>query len=137
MSDSLLITALTASLLRSVIVCSIACLLLPLAGCVTNTVQQVREANTSLASGDSVVVLGRRTRPSASETELDFISCVAKNLGGGADAIRTIPEPEFLDALFPWFEPRTAPANSDDVPGLMQQPALAARLAEIDAFLAQ
>lgn len=108
-----------------------ACLLLPLAGCVTNTVQQVREANTSLASGDSVVVLGRRTRPSASETELDFISCVAKNLEGGANAIRTIPEPEFLDAIFPWFEPRTAPANSDDVPGLMQQPALAARLSEI------
>jgi hypothetical protein len=102
-----------------------------LSGCVTNTVQQVREANTQLSAGDSVVVLGRRSRPTANETELDFVSCVGDNLGEGDTGIRTIPEQEFLDALFPWFEPRTAPVNSSDLPKLIQQPSLAARLSEI------
>jgi hypothetical protein len=102
-----------------------------LSGCVTNTVQQVREAGTSLSANDSVVVLGRRSRPTSNETELDFVSCVGDNLNDGDQGIRTIPEQAFLDALFPWFEPRTAPVNSSDLPKLIQQPSLAARLAEI------
>lgn len=102
-----------------------------LSGCVTNTVQQVREAATNLSANDSVVVLGRRSRPTSNETELDFVSCVGDNLDDGDQGIRTIPEQAFLDALFPWFEPRTAPVNSSDLPKLIQQPSLAARLAEI------
>lgn len=102
-----------------------------LSGCVTNTVQQVREAGTQLSEGDSVVVLGRRSRPTSNETEIDFVACVGEKLGNRDKGIRTIPEQEFLDALFPWFEPRTAPVNSSDLPKLIQQPSLAARLAEI------
>jgi hypothetical protein len=102
-----------------------------LGGCVTNTVQEVREASTGMTANDSVVVLGRRTRPSNAETELDFVSCVGKNVAGGGDKLKVIPEQEFLDAMFPWFEPRTAPVNTTDLPELINQPALAARLGEI------
>lgn len=102
-----------------------------LGGCVTNTVQEVREASTGMTANDSVVVLGRRTRPSNAETELDFVSCVGKNVSGGGDKLKVIPEQDFLDAMFPWFEPRTAPVNTSDLPELINQPALAARLGEI------
>ncbi|MEZ5560793.1 MAG: hypothetical protein R3E86_19885 [Pseudomonadales bacterium] len=97
-----------------------------LQGCVTATVQQVRQANTSMASGDSVVVLGRRSRPSTAETELDFVDCVGRNMRGGKQ-VRVIEEQDFRDALFPWFEPRTAPVNASDLPELMTLPALAER----------
>lgn len=107
--------------------CSMGCIAL-LTGCVTNTVQEVREANTGLSATDSVVVLGRRSRPSNAETELDFVSCVSKNLGGGSDKITVIAEQEFLDAMFPWFEPRTAPVNTSDLPPLINQAPLAERL---------
>lgn len=105
--------------------------LLILSGCVTSTVEQVRESATGLAEGDSVVVLGRRNRPSQTQTELDFIDCVSDNMSGGSNGVAMISEQEFMDAMFPWFEPRTAPLNTGELPSLLQQPVLAERLREI------
>jgi hypothetical protein len=100
-------------------------------GCVTSTVQQVREANTGMTEGESIVILGRRNRPSSDETELKFIGCVSDNLAKGGDPVNVIDEQMFRDALFPWFEPRTAPAKTSDLPELMATPVLAERLQEI------
>ena len=102
-----------------------------LGGCVTATVQEVREADTGMAAGDSIVVLGRRSQPASAETELDFISCVAGNMGRGGNRVNVIPEQRFIDATFPWFEPRTAPAQANDLPALLDRPPLAQRLAEM------
>ena len=102
-----------------------------LGGCVTATVQQVRQTATGMNEGDSIVVMGRRNRPSQAEAELDFIDCVSRNMGSGADSVAVISEREFMDALFPWFEPRTAPLNTSDLPALLRQPVLAERIREI------
>ncbi len=99
--------------------------------CVTATVQEVREANTGMASNDSIVVLGRRQRPTPAETELDFVACVSKKMSKGSQGVKVIGEQEFMDAMFPWFEPRTAPVYTSDLPEIMSQPALAKRLEEI------
>jgi hypothetical protein len=109
----------------------LAMLITPLTGCVTATVQQVREGNTGMESSDSIVVLGRRDRPSSNETEVNFIDCVAANLSKGGNAVNVIDERTFRDAVFPWFEPRTAPAKTSDLPELMATPVLAERLREI------
>lgn len=102
-----------------------------LAGCVTSTVQEIRESATGMGETDSIVVLGRRGRPQTSETELDFVSCISKHIGSGSDKLNVIEEQAFRDALFPWFEPRTAPANTSDLPELMALPALTGRLKEL------
>lgn len=81
--------------------------------------------------GDSIVVMGRRNRPSQAEAELDFIDCVGRNMGSGADGVEIISEQAFMDATFPWFEPRTAPINTKELPELLKQPALAERLRKI------
>ncbi len=99
-----------------------------LSGCVTSTIQEVREADTGMESGDAVVVLGRRTRPTPGETEMDFISCVANGMSRGDNSVSVIEEQQFLDDMFPWFEPRTAPINTSDLPELINQPLLASRL---------
>lgn len=103
---------------------------LPLGGCVSSSIQEIREADTGISAGESIVLLGRRSLPSAEETEAAFVSCLSRRIssGGGGGAIKVISEDEFRDALFPWFEPRTAPANSSDFPALMSQPRLADRL---------
>lgn len=106
-------------------------LILPLGGCVTSTVQEIREAETGMTEGESIVVLGRRTLPSNTETEYGFVSCVSKRVGGGSQGINVIDEQAFRDALFPWFEPRTAPASTSDLPAIISQPSLAARLREL------
>ena len=102
-----------------------------LGGCVTATVQEVREADTSMSPGESIVVLGRRSQPATAETELDFISCVAGNMSRGANQVNVIPEQHFMDATFPWFEPRTAPAMANDLPALLDRPPLARRLSQM------
>jgi hypothetical protein len=94
-------------------------------------VQQIRETSTSVTGEESVVILGRRNRPSSTETEIDFVKCVSKNVARGGDEIRVISEQEFVDALFPWFEPRTAPLHNSDLPELINQPLLAERIREI------
>ena len=112
----------------------IACVLttcFALSGCVTATVQQVRETTTSMSEEDAIVVMGRRNRPSQSESELDFVDCVARNVASGEDGVQVITEQEFVDAMFPWFEPRTAPLNTNELPELLKQPVLAERLREI------
>lgn len=102
-----------------------------LGGCVTSTVQEIRETNTGILPTDSIVVLGRRSRPSNAETELDFVSCVSKSVGNGRDKLNVIGEQTFLDAMFPWFEPRTAPVNARDLPRLIGSAPLAARMSEL------
>ena len=118
--------------LRSYLLGPLAMLMvIPLSGCVTSTVQEIREAATGMESHESIVLLGRRALPSNAETEYGFVSCVSKKISNGGDAIRVINESEFRDALFPWFEPRTAPANTSDLPELIAQPNLARRLEEL------
>ena len=98
-------------------------------GCVTTTVQEMRQASTGISASESVVVLGRHDN-AAKESEDNFISCVANNLGGRG-GIGVINEQTFVDALFPWFEPRTAPLKTADLPDIVTQPLLANRLQSI------
>ena len=102
-----------------------------LGGCVTSTVEQIRQTATGMGEGDSLVVLGRRNRPSQTQTELDFIDCISRQVGSGSSGLSVIPEQDFMDALFPWFEPRTAPLDTRELPGILNEPLVAERLREI------
>jgi hypothetical protein len=46
-------------------------------------------------------------------------------------AVKGYGEQEFTDALFPWFEPSTAPANAAGLRVLLQRPGVTERLQEI------
>jgi hypothetical protein len=84
-------------------------------GCTSVTIDHYRETSarhTKMENNDTVVVLGRRTA-SDYETEVDLISCVGSELGGGSNGVSVIGESEFMDALYPWFEPRFAPVHVD------------------------
>lgn len=102
--------------------------LLALSGCVTATVQEVREASTSIGAGESVVVLGRKHK-TRDETETDFVDCVSGRVG--AERFGVMSEAAFVDATFPWFEPRTAPLDVEDFAKVLAQPLVAERIREI------
>ena len=101
-----------------------------LSGCVTATVQQVREASTGIGEDDLVVVLGRRHKTS-SETETDFVDCVSDQIARKTDAVNVMSESQFVDAVFPWFEPRTAPLDVGDLSKVISRPLVAERIDEI------
>ena len=101
-----------------------------LAGCVTATVQEVREAHTGIGEGDRVVVLGRKHK-SRNETETDFLNCVSDQIAKKSDGVNVMSENEFVDSVFPWFEPRTAPLDVDDLSKVISRPLVAERIDEI------
>ena len=105
--------------------------ILPLGGCVTSTVQEIREGNTGIKDGESIAVLSRRALPSNTETEKGFVSCVSNSVRHGRNGINVIDEQKFRDAMFPWFEPRTAPLHTSDLPEIISQPFLAKRLRQL------
>ncbi len=104
--------------------------LLLTAGCsVQSTVQEVRRAQTEL--GDHAVVILSRKHKTQGETEDDFVTCVNDKVNSGNDALRVLSERDFVDATFPWFEPRTAPLNMNDLSEVISRPLIAERIQEI------
>ena len=100
-----------------------------LASCTSTTVDEFRQGATGISSGESVVILGRR-HSSDYETRAEFVDCVGERMTTGNDALSVIPEKQFVDAMFPWFEPRTAPLRTRDLERLMSEPVVAEKMAE-------
>jgi len=98
-----------------------------LCGCKTSTtVDEYRVASTNIARHESMVVLGRR-HDMDKDTERDFIECVGKSLTNSASRLHVIPEADFVDALYPWFETSTAPMDVANLDRLIRNPAVAAK----------
>jgi hypothetical protein len=100
-----------------------------LASCTSTTVDEFRQGATGISSDESVVILGRR-HSSDYETRAEFVDCVGERMTTGSDALSVIPEKQFVDAMFPWFEPRTAPLRTRDLERLMSEPVVAEKMAE-------
>jgi len=103
---------------------------LSLAGCVTSRVEDARENVTGLNEGESVVIMAKSYHQ-GNETESDYLSCIERALGNGSKGIRVVPRQDFVDQLFPWFEPRTAPADTKGLPGLMNRPGVASAVKDM------
>lgn len=100
-------------------------------GCVTSTVDEmVFNEPTEGIGDDSVVILGRR-HASDYETEPDFVNCVGEHIASADNSITVIGELEFLNALYPWFEPRTAPLHPADIERLLEEKPVADKMAAL------
>lgn len=102
-----------------------------LTGCTSVTIDEFRQGTSELTGNDAVVVIGRRNG-SDYETEPDLVSCIGEVLSDGPNGIRVIPEDTFVDHLYPWFEPRTAPMKVKDLNRLINRPELAQVLEDYD-----
>ena len=100
-----------------------------LANCTSTTVVEFRQGETVLESDESIVILGRR-QASDYETRSEFVECVGERMTRGEGAISVVPEQEFIDAMFPWFEPRTAPLRTGDLEQLMAEDVVARKMNE-------
>ncbi len=115
---------------RSLMLSSLALVLLQ--GCVTSTVDEVLYKGPEADLGDaSIVIMGRR-HASDYETDPDFIQCVGKHIQKADGDITVMSELEFMNQLYPWFEPRTAPLRPSDINRLMDVPAVRDKLASMN-----
>ena len=104
-----------------------------LGGCLSTTViDEYREnsASTTLLEGETIVVLGRRNSASY-ETEFDFVECVGRSLDSAIRGIEVIPEPSFLDSMYPYFETSKAPMDVKNLDSLVQIPEVAQKLDDL------
>lgn len=95
--------------------------------CVTSRVEDAREGKTGIAEGESVVIMAKSYHL-GNETEAKYIRCIEDTLARGSGGLRVIPNKEFVDSLFPWFEPRTAPAETKGLAKLMDRPGVADKI---------
>ncbi len=109
---------------------ALGCLSLSLSACVTSRVEDARENVTGLEEGESVVIMAKSYHQ-GNQTEADYIRCVENALGRGSKGLRVIPNQQFVDNLFPWFEPRTAPADTKGLPTLMKRPGVAKAVSDM------
>jgi len=110
-------------------------LLLAMAGtltaCVSATVDEmVFNVPTEGIGESSIVILGRR-HASDYDTEPEFVECVGDHIASKDKDIRVIGELEFINSLYPWFEPRTAPLHPKDIDRLLQQEPVAQKMVEL------
>jgi hypothetical protein len=132
-----------AAALRSVL--GVGAVALFAAGCMTAKVDETRQVAAAIQADESIVVL-KKPQLEGLGTEEKFLDCVQENLGGelvhpeegqkakaGKSAVpfKIFGEQQFSDALFPWFEPSTAPANAAGMRTLLERPGVAERLGQI------
>jgi hypothetical protein len=94
------------------------------AGCAsTTTVDDYRPTTEpiELGVGERVAILGRRDAGHY-ETDRGFMECLAGKLDHSNFGLMS--EQEFVNALYPWFEPRTAPKQLKRLKQLMEEPAV-------------
>jgi len=108
----------------------VALLALCLSGCVTARLEDARENVTGLKEGESVVIMAKSYHQ-GNETEVGYIDCLESALGRGSKGLNVIPSQQFVDSLFPWFEPRTAPAETKGLTKLMERPGVADAVKEM------
>ena len=101
--------------------------LLTLVACKSHTVIDRHEIeHARAASGDAVVVLGRGVGL-GNHPDHDFVACVGSKIASDSRGLRIINEPEFVDALYPWFETATAPSDIGMLEPLLQNSNVRAR----------
>lgn len=108
---------------------AVGAVVLTASGCVTSRVEDAREGLTGInTKGGEAVVIMAKSYHLGNETEAKYITCIENALARGSKGLNVIPHQQFVDSLFPWFEPRTAPSETNGLPRLMEKPGVADKI---------
>lgn len=113
--------------MRSRLLACVAVASLSMTGCMTTRVEETKNAKTGIAEGERIVIL-EASYHNGNETEDEFVDCISKSVQKGKNRLSVYPDEEFIDALFPWFEPRTAPQGPESLPALLEKPGIDERV---------
>jgi hypothetical protein len=101
-------------------------LLLP--GCMTANLEETRNTSTAITSTEAVVLLAKPHVEGVS-AEDGFMDCVGDKMAKSGD-IQVLANDAFVDSMFPWLEPSTAPQRPEGVTRLLARDAVADRIVE-------
>lgn len=95
-------------------------------GCMTANLEESRTLSTQILAGEGVVLLAK-PRVEGAMAEEDFMECVGDRINRRY-GIPVHGNQAFVDALFPWFEPSTAPQRAEGIVRLFSRPAVRQRI---------
>lgn len=99
-----------------------------LSGCMTAELDENRNLSTSIASHEAVVLLAKPHVEGIS-AEDEFMDCVGEKMTRQT-GIQVRPNDEFVDSMFPWLEPSTAPQRPEGVTKLLSKDVVADRISQ-------
>lgn len=105
--------------------------LVALTGCMQARMQESREMPTQIGDDEAIVILAKPQIEGAGSEDA-FMDCVSAQLGDGNDGgegIKVHGNDAFVDKMFPWFEPGTAPAKPEAVASLLARPGVSETVA--------
>ncbi len=102
--------------------------LLLLSGCMTARLEEDRQTTTSIASHEAVVLLAK-PHVEGITAEDEFMDCVGDKMAKET-GIQVRANDEFVDAMFPWLEPSTAPQRPEGITKLLSRDVVADRITE-------
>ena len=97
-------------------------------GCMQARIEESRELATPVGKGERVVILAKPQIEGAG-AEDDFMDCVGKSLASHG-AVGVHDNNDFVDKMFPWFEPSTAPGKPESMSELLARPGVAERVTD-------
>jgi hypothetical protein len=130
-----------------------ACSAATLSGCMTAKIEEMREAPTQITASEAIVLLAK-PHLEGTGTEEKFLDCLERELVGEAvsadvaskqksgkqfDARSSLADRpfqiyadnQFVDALYPWLEPSTAPANAQGFTAFLGRPGVTERVTQM------
>jgi hypothetical protein len=109
----------------------LACCLM-LSACTSNGPQNSSNQHVEIdPSRQSIVILGRR-HVGHNRTEVDYVACIEEELGLRFQLLNIIPEQQFIDSMYPYFEKSTAPLTIGNLSETMQKPIVKKKLDEMN-----
>ena len=92
--------------------------LLLVSGCMTATLEESRNTSTAIQAHEAVVLLAK-PHVEGITAEDDFMDCVGNKMSKQT-GIQVVANDKFVDSMFPWLEPSTAPQRPEGVTKLLR-----------------
>ena len=102
-----------------------------LSGCTTTRLEEQTNLPFEILEGDSVVITSNSYH-AGSETENDFLLCINNSLSNKQKMFNVIPTQQFINELYPWFEPRTAPQTTEDLSSFLNKDLVQKKIKTLD-----
>jgi hypothetical protein len=99
--------------------------LILIGGCSTSSVRENQHKPNELSQLQKVTVIH------PGKLSEDVADCIEKTLSGFCPILQFYPHEEFVDTLFPWFEPGVAPESKEDLEALLKNRVVQDRISKL------
>jgi len=99
--------------------------------CTTTRLEEQTNLPFEILEGESVVITSDSYH-SGNNTENDFLECINKSLSKKQKKFNVIPSQQFINQLYPWFEPRTAPQTTENLANFLAKDLIRNKIESLD-----